>query len=967
MSPTNINNKENIEQIKKWNNFVENSNLTKISSLDFVNQIQEAAKDKQKIEQVRLLIENDKSYLDFIQKLSLEEKSIVLETICDKSDYFKHNENEKWASFERRNIFKNKIFSTKEDGINRINTIIKNSKENDKWNFENKKLAIEKIERYFLVSEIIDSLWYDRQEVSINENLKKQVNFEIENDPEKKYFFWWMKSENRQIQRSILLRMLDMRNYDEKQNFFISQEKLDKIRENTWNKWVIFGLIKSLSALKQDDQQRINNLSDDSLKNFLEDCLQNENVFSKINNIESIYSSIDKNAQDQIALLLVAELNIRNYSDNLASWALKNDPNSPEAKKINKKIIDSEENIIEARLLFESEIKQKKPELFSNLSTQESKRKVEELWIDLLTVEKISYKEKSFTTLTEERKHQILSNQINADIRTFTKKQEKGFPDFNKKSTVEQITIGQNIANDISKSIANEIIEEPRRDEVKKWLDQVSKENDQRLFVKAVEYWFATELREARGDQYYNQIEQNYIQTYEIKYTTTNSKYQKSEVGNYIHREVFSDIQNINTLFGDLEISPQTIQWSLSKEEYKNNLSRIYKERPEIAIYNDVNQSIKDSFIDRITYFLAESLDINLDQDQKENILETIKFDKNNRMLPNNDKKEISLIGNYNNQKVKVFYDVVSWEIKISQRLDIVTDSQSVSVDEKIKTLPWIKWPKILSFFHQAQQIPYENIIKKSNILSGKDLQQEITNQLKVFSPFMDFSLKEEMKTELLRTITAQEVFEMIGVKNKQRSSSGINGKTDPLYPLLARSFAVYNQEELINIRNAIKDMIQFSQIQKRINKKETINISEKVEDLSKSIENKYYKSGKEIVNFLFSVKERYNSTSQYLGQQFTGFFYSFLSKWPRSKDGKKILDTQKFANFTKILKGYSDKLLNNDYYPILTENMRSVFANKELAYKLALNVNFNEIDGERNNKDADIYLEDKLKTERNW
>lgn len=476
------------------------------------------------------------------------------------------------------------------------------------------------------------------------------------------------------------------------------------------------------------------------------------------------------------------------------------------------------------------------------------------------------------------------------------------------------------------------------------------------------------DLRTVRWEEYYQNIEQSYIQLYDKNFEPSQLKYQESSLWWTIKNKIFSNIENENLIFWDREIPKKIFNVWLNDKKYldkiypsqkndKKNLLDENKEKSdsnniekkETSLYNDTNKIIKDEFKDRIVYFLWNCFDIKLDNESQETLLKSFNFEKKDKWEKEN-KWEMSLTWkDRNGKKIKIYYNTETWLVNVWKWINVNNNSDSVDIDKRDENnLSFVKWPRIDDFYDKAKNIHYSDILKDEKISSISDYSKEVSNQLKIFAPLenqWDFA-KEELNKKFLINITLQDVADLIWIRDliENGSIKELNSENKKLFSLLSRSFSTYNKQQLNDFRDALKFMTNYNEevlSKQNLDRKSSQYIDDQLDDLEKSVSKNNYKDAKKITKILFEwLREEKNSWS-FNGDILYKFFSSFLNnKESFSWDKNSIIDTRKFLTYYEDLSQEDKTDQEVDYMSTLNENMKDYLAEYWLKRDLSDNKN---------------------------
>lgn len=877
-------------------------------------------------------IKNNPKYFDYIKNnLLLKDKVDILERLSDKViDKSQTSLRERYSA---RQQLKNSLFKAGDDK-DRVKDQIKPNKNQTDGNKVN---TIRNIEKYYYASDIMRLLWYDPNKIFKDNKVLNQSKAESKIPANKWLYQWIEKSSNSEsnvlvVTRTFFLKFLGAWEQEEqiRLTWWISEENRSRLREY-WEKHSnTLWLIKTLSYLDNNSLEQINKLIDNWLFDVFLDKLVNDPALStRLNGIMAY--DVDKSVADKVAWLLVTEWSINNIIAELATSSI----NSEKYKN-------------------SDEYKQSEERAKNNIWI---KYLTEKQWLDDLTITDIREKWNNLSR-DEQKKYIILWSKDELDKEI--KKEVVLIKTDNYQKESWWLWVWWVVdAYDFAKKEFAQSANLEEQEQFNKRIDQIQKENDQNLYLAAEKYWFTQELRQVRWEDYYKQVGSNYIQQYDKTYGEKQIQYQNSPVWKAINKQIFGSVDDLKAIFWNNEITKTDLKWSLSDQEYFSYLDKIYpsqnnqkssdilnpnkqidtleKTKKEDALYNDTNEVARNAFKDRVVYFLADSLNINLDDSWKSDILKSINFDQWSQL--STDKKEISLVWNLNGEKVRISYNIDSWEVKIWQWLWFDNNSKKVDIDKSMKTLSSIKWPQIDSFYGQAKNINYSDLLKDPEINSWTKLQSKLNDQLKAVNPISNPSdiAKNEIKTEILKAISSQEVLDMIWLKDKIQLEKWIDWAKNPLYPLLFRSLSSYNQDQLNQFRSVVKNMADYYDRQNQLNSSNNPkDIDSKLDNLSNDISDEKYSSLKSITKKIFSIKEQKNIDSDYIWEQFYPFFMSFLSDNYISQESQ-IIDTEKFYTYMQDLNQSETKTIDKEYFWSLQENMQRYFADTSLEQKISL------------------------------
>lgn len=937
----------NIEKIKKK---LQINNPNQIDPENFMRNF-DFLTSKEDLTVFYNLVQNDASLKIFIrEKLSWNNKVKILKTICNNVDYFSNSNSD---FFDRKYRFKKEFFKQQDDNEwikDQISSGGNKESKREKKSEKERLSIIRDIEEYFLVLEIIRD-WFnykqDQDKILGNKRIENQVEAEYKEN--QNLFVWAESSINTKIGRSFLLRMFDVweqmddlskqfnsienKNYqvqEENDKEIIWNKKLNIMRNYAKENWCMIWLVKSLSYLDENAKRNFIELSDEWLIVFLEKVIKDPEISWKIKDIMAY--EVDDKVANRVAQLLVSQTAIdRIFTETIV--AVK-DKKWFQNSKINQEA-QSRAKIKIGKQLFIEEQLSKRQELFANLD--------KDILLD---------KERENLPVTKQQEYQASSIQSKEFEKEYgiqlRKTMEENVLQSQTNST-ELTTLQKNLliekwAHSYSTQIGSKYLSPEEQIIFNKKIDDIEKRNQQELFLAAQKYWFTEDLHKVRWSDYYAQVEQNYIQ----QQTQVLEKYQEGKTGKDLRKiwQKLSGQKEFVDFFDKNKINRNDLQWSLTGEEYtnillkekweiKNKYKEKFQQQQESVLLDTANTKIKDRFVERVTYFLWNVLDIQIDKDGKENILKWLNIDEKNI-----DKNIITIQGKYQNKKLTFTYNIQTGELFTGKWLHGEKDSPKTIIGQKMEKLNTVSWPTFWEHFTQAKRISYTDILQKSE---GNEInfEKNITDQLAIKCPLPEQSdsFKEEMKLHNLKNIVAQEMFEMMWLENKQWSISWVDGSQYHMFPLLARSFDMYTKDQLLQTRSIIQWMTDFYRNQKQVDgiTSEKASIDPKLHELEKDTKDNRYKPLKNITKKLFTTKEHEWSNPNYMGDQFNKFFTAFLSDNQQSNDGQKILDPEKLYTYYEDLQQTENKSINKEYFANLQENMSQYFAETDLDKNLQI------------------------------
>ncbi len=866
-------------------------------------------------------IENDSFFFSSVkEKLPLDKKIFILQNICDKVSDFNGADLD-WKLFQKRHDLKEKIFSPT-DEIDWLKQMAFN-KQNEPNHWRNG--IIRKIEKYFRVTDIITKwLGYNRNEIVNDNKIKNQVTEEVENN--KSLYEWVVDGHiNTQIGRAFLLRFLNAwKDLQRMTNTWtISEETKNLLRKYCGVWWRFVWLIQTLSYLDESSQEKINSLDEAWLIIFLDTLSNDKEIWDKIKNIMGYERSLE--TANRVVQLLVTETAIQNVIKRTETEIFENPKflESEEYKEIRSSALTWKHNTKVAQSLYMLKLDKEGSGLFLGLSSQEKKEKINEIWKSLSDQEKNIYQQQAWE-LNPKDSRLLLKTEYRLKIKERAeqiarkKLSNERWVNYDELSSFERSINVLDASYDETLNFSAKYLDEKTLIRKKEELEAVRDQNNQELFETANKYWFTEDLRQARWEEYYKNVEQQYLASYDQRFSQVESKYQESNLWKIINDKIFWDIDwninNKNKIFGNRKISKETLKWWLSEDDYKKYFNEIYpnektkntweventkQEESEDSLCNDTNETIKKEFQKRIIYFLWDCLNIKLDNSWK-GLFESITFD-GNVVSSKDGSSEISLVWTYDNKKIRIYYDIGSWNIKIWKYLHFDNSSKSVNIDKNFETLKSVKWPRIDDFYSQANNISYDRILRDDNVKSSKDFELKVIDQLKIVSPIenqSDFA-KQEIETELSRTIVAQKVFDMVLDNNKTedwKKNNNIedlfsNWTNEPFIVLLTNSLYIYNKNQLKNFENVIDYMKNY-----KLGEENTYLDNKPITNIS-------HEKAKEQTRILLSELDKEKNKWGFAWEVLNDFFSAF-------SDDKFTSDTsweQKIINIEKLLTYYED------------------------------------------------------------
>jgi hypothetical protein len=253
----------------------------------------------------------------------------------------------------------------------------------------------------------------------------------------------------------------------------------------------------------------------------------------------------------------------------------------------------------------------------------------------------------------------------------------------------------------------------------------------------------------------------------------------------------------------------------------------------------NVDDTTKNAFLQNVSYFLQNVLNIQLDKKGEENILKNLVM--NQKIFDKEKSQEIQISWIDKNNPTKKYdftYNIVTWEFKTNKLMDIQELDKCASLNQ-MTPLTEIKWPKFGEFFDNAKVISHK-VLRDEKVDSEQNFLKEFDTRLTLSTkiPKQSDKAKEQMKLFCLQNVLTQEILDMMKIGNDQVKND------EMLFPLLARSINLYSSEELITTRSIIKSMRDFYKIQEQI--KNISNLSElekeaaidsNIADLSKKVD----------------------------------------------------------------------------------------------------------------------------------
>ncbi|MDD3262294.1 MAG: hypothetical protein PHR61_00440 [Candidatus Absconditabacteria bacterium] len=880
-------------------------------------------------------------HLNGLRDFPLENKIAIIELLGENTKFLDAVRQGNQVDTDIRITIKRAIFNTNIESENKewIKKIVTSSKEN--------REKIGKIEKYFVVSQIINGLGYDRNVISKDKKIIKQSTIEKENYPDD--YTGIGTTTNEIIARCFLNKMLDVGKYlkNASKQGIISQQKLDIIWSYANSGGKLVGLIRSLSYLDEENQKRINNLSDSGLLVFLDKLNNDPDIKEKINNI--IGYSVDEKFAKRVAQLLVTESSIQNIFK-IAEQELKDNPNFQSTEEFQR--IRNDYITGKAKKLYEAKLIKESPDLL-DVNGSLKKRKIEEKWNSLSSEEKLVY-QKEASKLNSQEELNIFNEVAQRGAQKATEelarvKAKKDGVDFDQLTSNEKQIRMYDVSDVAVKNYIAPYTSKERMIIVEQQLNTVRNQNDQELLIAAEKYGFSGDLKKVRGEEYYQKVESQYLQSYDQNFSQTESNYQKSNLGSVINGEIFGNINNENKIFGDRKISEETLKGGLSEEDYKKYFNKIYpnekikntgeientkQEKPKDGLYNDTNKIIKKEFKNRIIYFLGNCFDVKLDNESQETLLKSFNFEEKDSG-EKKDNGEISLTGkDKNGKKIKIYYNTETGLVNVGKWINVDNNSDSVDIDKKDENnLSFVKGPRIDDFYDKAKRIGYSDILKNDKINSSDDYKKEVINQLKILAPLENQGdiAKEELNKNFLINIALQDVADVIGIRDLVEKGSEISSENKKLFSLLSRSFSTYDKKQIDDFRGVLKFITNYNEevlSKKNLDKKSPQYIDNQLDDLEKSISNDNYKNVKDVTKILFEKINKEKESGSFNGGVLNSFFSSFLSnKEGFSGSKNSIIDTNKLLTYHEDLSQENKTDQEVEYISVLNENMSPYLA----------------------------------------
>lgn len=867
--------KKEIKQEEKQEERIENRiDIRTITSENFIKRISKL-NDLELTSFYKLISENSYNnwYSVFIRKLSQNQRMLILDNLSKSANL------RNAVKLEDKINLRNNILPENEDRKKRLTNLVLSPR--DKW--LTPEQAKNRIENFFLVSEIVWWFWYDRSksapvffkkafptETYLKDNSQEAVNQAVK-------LWWWFISkmlETKEGWDNILKKS------------FIKDKQLNFIKSHIQDEWRIIWVVEWLSMLDDEQQRIVNGLSKDALISFLNSIIGYENpqktwdysfdsaeginmMLTFANNKDNI-TSLLQNVGEKWLISATSELRQATEASIKASW-----------KKIEESD-SSEIASIQTKLIYEK----------AKSRAQENK------W------DKWNW-----------------MNQIQRD--------------FEIDKELKVVWNEMLMSDDLSTKQKQEL-----KDLSKKTFDK----NNQDLLISAQKYGFTEDLRQVRWEKYYEEVEQQYLST--IKNTTKNEleTYQKTEAGKEIQNLFSPDWLYFKQIFsGQKLIKEEDIRWNLWEQEYAKALERIYSDKQENKLDDslqnhwerlstNVDDTTKNAFMQNVSYFLQNVLDIQLDKEGQENILKNLSINQENFATSKSQEIQISWIDKNNPIKKYDFtYNIVTWEFKTNKLMDIQQWDKYASLNQ-ITPLTEIRWPKFGEFFDNAKVISHQ-VLRDEKVNSEQNFLKEFDTRLTLSTkiPKQSDKAKEQMKLFCLKNVLTQEILDMMKIQNDQVKND------EELFPLLARSINSYSSEELTTTRSIIKSMRDFYEIQEQI--KNISNLSElereaaidsNIADLSKKVDGE--EVYKEISSKTFYLIRAIETDPKDTIKNFSLFFKSFLGD--KKDNWNDIISPKKLISYKQDLE--KPNAINDSSYLAQFEQNMSTFEDQALDQKIS-------------------------------
>ncbi len=910
---------------KMWIDDLENT-----SASDFMKSFDKLKKDN-KLMAFYVILQQDGT--DILSKyiknnLSLEQKVSVLEIVdnaVNRSD----------DTVDKRNPLVLKIF--KPDNEKQwINKIVSSSCNLDE---KQKVINIRKIEKYFRVNNIIKWLGYDRDAISKDDRIKKQTSNEVKKNPS--LYTWTAGILNSEITRCFMLKLLDVSASSQVivDKWIISIEKMNIIKKYAETWWCMIWLLQTISYMDENSQKKIWELNESWIRMFLDQLSKDPDLTQKIHNI--LWYSENENSANRAALLLISTASLMKTVDVIKGDLLENPDflSSKEGLELQNRAIAGKENERIALQLYRQETKKQNSKLFIGLEESEINEKISQNWLKLLPEEREIYLTKAWNNNPNKKSElefalaSTVQRSAEASVRQETNEKWINYDQL----TAEQqiLRVNENVYG-ASRDFVSPYVTAERLWQIDNQLDAVRNQNNQELYQAANKYWFSEDLRQVRWEKYYQEVEQQYIASYDQKFGKVEKQYQNSSLWSHINNQVFANINTENQIFWNREIPRNVLNQWLTDEEYELYLNKIYPERTwDDSLYNDTNRIIKEEFKNRIIYFLWNCFDIKLDSKSQETLLKSFNFEEK-KYWEKKDNWEISLTwkDTINGRKIKIYYNTETWSVNVGKWIDINNNWGSIDTDKKNENnLSFVIWPRIDDFYDKAKAISYSNILKNKDTKSYTDYSNQVSDQLKILAPLENqWNLaKEELNKNFLINIALQDVADVIWIRDLVEKGSEISLENKELFSLLSRSFSTYDKKQIDDFRGVLKFMINYNEevlSKKNLDKKSPQYIDNQLDDLEKSVSNDNYKNAKEITKVLFEEIHKEKTSWSFSWAVLLDFLNSFLSdkEW-FSWNKNSIIDTKKILTYYEDLSQENQTDQEVHYMTTLNNNMTPYLA----------------------------------------
>lgn len=424
------------------------------------------------------------------------------------------------------------------------------------------------------------------------------------------------------------------------------------------------------------------------------------------------------------------------------------------------------------------------------------------------------------------------------------------------------------------------------------------------------------ELKYLRWNEYYTQVEQNYIntQTIESKLTTFDIavKIPKESQedwnkfwGRILENEILNqeenqlqeipnvsqkDFQNFKTVpseyqkfIGSNGLFDKNLmdQENIHPEKQQELLNTYNPEKTKNQLLQETNDTIKTQFTQQVVQFLQQSLDVKIDDQLKENILEQF-----NDIQNNVDNQNIMIEWNYQWQKIRFVYDLTTWDLQTNDWMSKDRRESNLKINSSSSKSLGIFGPNIKDTIANAKTINYADIIQKSEWNIEK-YTQYYKQELSLKNSIPHIENQDVLKKQYLKTILNQEMIDVIGLQKPEQQKE-IDLNKYPIYNQIYQSVENYDIEELQEMRENLKQMKQLED--------QITWLSENDELLAQETDN----PAKKILLILFKEQklEQQKTPINRFWNHFLHFFNAMQILRPRGEERIKIIDPRKIKTF---------------------------------------------------------------------